>query len=117
MRALIARSVVALAAAAVLVITAGPAAADGKRDKSCGSFAVSGLMTRVHVKITDGDFPCKIARRVIEDLFHGRDTGHWNCVGPQTGYARCDKHNRGTVIGRVLACLVLVFRLQVRGTK
>lgn len=75
-------------------------AAAGKRDKSCGSFAMPGLMTRIQVKISDGDFPCKIARRVMEDLFHGRDTGKWRCVGPQTGYARCDKSNRGTVIAR-----------------
>ena len=61
---------------------------------------MEGLLTEIKVKITRGDFPCKVARRVMEDLFHGRDTGNWRCVGPQTGYAKCTKHNRGAVVGR-----------------
>ena len=71
-----------------------------KRSKSCGSFRMEGLLTSVKIKITRGDFPCKVARRVMEDLFHGRDTGNWNCAGPQTGYAKCKKSNRGAVVAR-----------------
>lgn len=83
-----------------VLIYRGESVTGAKRAKPCGSFGMPGLMTQIQVKITDGDFPCKIARRVMEDLFHGRDTEHWACVGPQTGYARCDKPNRGTVVGR-----------------
>ena len=56
-------------------------------------------MTPIKVKITKGDFPCRVARRVMEDLYRGRDTGNWDCIGPQTGYAKCKKPNRGTVKG------------------
>ena len=97
------RTVLVAAITVVGLLAAAPtpsAAEPSKRDKSCGSFSVPGLLTRVQVKITDGAFPCKVARRVMDDLFHGRDTGNWDCVGPQTGYARCDKPNRGTVVGR-----------------
>ena len=68
-------------------------------DKSCGTFSLTGLMTPIKVKITKGDFPCRVARRVMEDLYRGRDTGNWDCIGPQTGYAKCKKPNRGTVKG------------------
>lgn len=71
-----------------------------RRDKSCGGFRLEGLLTKIRVKITKGDFRCKIARRVMEDLFRGRDTGNWSCIGPQTGYAKCKKANRGTVVAR-----------------
>jgi len=74
--------------------------ANAKRSKSCGSFRMEGLLTSIKVKITRGDFPCKVARRVMEDLFHGRDTGNWSCIGPQTGYAKCTKSNRGAIVAR-----------------
>jgi hypothetical protein len=74
--------------------------APSKRGKACGSFRLEGVLTPVKVRIRRGDFPCHIARRVMKDLYHGRDTGRWRCIGPQTGYARCEKSNRGVVIGR-----------------
>jgi hypothetical protein len=84
-----------------ILIFLGESSTGGKlRDKSCGSFRMQGLLTRIRVKITEGDFPCRIARRVMEDLFRGRDTGNWRCIGPQTGYAKCKKRNRGTVVAR-----------------
>lgn len=85
---------------AVLIFRGESATGDKRRTKSCGNFRVDGLLTEVRVKITQGDFRCKIARQVMENLFQGRDTGNWSCVGPQTGYAKCTKPNRGAVVGR-----------------
>jgi hypothetical protein len=59
--------------------------------KRCGSFRVEGLLTKVRVKVVRGNVPCRNAKRVMKRLFNVRDTGKWNCVGPQTGYAACTR--------------------------
>lgn len=59
--------------------------------KRCGSFRVEGLLTKVRVKVVRGNVPCRNARRVMKRLFNGRDTGNWDCVGLQTGYAACTR--------------------------
>jgi hypothetical protein len=59
--------------------------------KRCGSFRVEGLLTKVRVKVVRGNVPCRNAKRVMKRLFKGRNTGKWDCVGPQTGYAACTR--------------------------
>ena len=97
-------------AIAVIAVSTGPQASGSRvqardavprRDQQCGSFELPGVLKPVRVKITRGEFPCRIAMRVMDDLYHGRDVGHWQCIGPQTGYAKCTKPNRGTVVGRI----------------
>lgn len=71
------------------------------KGSECGSFELDGLIKPVRVKISKGHFSCRIARRVMKDLYHGGDTGNWSCIGPQTGYAKCKKANRGTIVARI----------------
>jgi hypothetical protein len=76
-----------------LALTPGTASAS----RSCGSFAVPGLLTRVHVHVSYGSATCSRARTVMRGLFASRRyvTPPWKCVGPQTGYAACTKpHNK-----------------------
>jgi hypothetical protein len=96
---------VAFVAAIALCAPGGPASPQpALADKGCGTFDAPAPILpgiRVAVKISHGDFSCRIARRVMKDLWHNRDVGNWNCIGPQTGYSRCKKAGRGTVIGRL----------------
>ena len=87
-RILAALIAIAVTALVLALGSADPAAAN----KNCGSFRVSGLMTRVHVTVTRGSVPCRRAKHVMKRLFNGRSTDPYKCVGPQTGYAACHHH-------------------------
>jgi hypothetical protein len=70
-------------------------------DKACGSFRIPGLLTPVRVRVTKEPVACKDAYRIMKKLFNrgpGSDPENWNCIGPQTGYARCSKSNPRRVI-------------------
>lgn len=62
--------------------------------KSCGTFAVDGLLTRVRVEVVSGHTSCATARRVVKSLFAHKRTRvmGWRCVGPQTGYSQCTRN-------------------------
>ena len=82
---------VAATTAVALFLSLG-SAAPALANKSCGSFHVSGLKTRVHVTVTRGSVPCHRAKHVMKQLFNGHSTSPYKCVGPQTGYAACHHH-------------------------
>lgn len=68
--------------------------ADAIAARSCGSFLVHGLRTRVRVRVKHGRVGCATALRVMRKLFRSRAGSSpegWHCVGPQTGYASCRK--------------------------
>lgn len=99
------KKLIVLGVAVALTVPGGPGRPQpAQADKGCGSFAAPAPILpghRVAVKISRGDFPCRIARRVMKDLWHNRDVGNWECIGPQTGYSKCEKAGRGAVIGRL----------------
>jgi hypothetical protein len=66
----------------------------GRAARSCGSFRVRGIRTRVRVRVKHGRVSCSTAIRVMKHLFNrgpGSSPEGWHCVGPQTGYASCRK--------------------------
>lgn len=69
--------------------------------KSCGNLRPSGQNQVIVVKVSDGDVPCRVARRVVNDLYHDMDTGSWSCAGPESA-VWCEA-NRGRHQGRILA--------------
>ena len=69
--------------------------------KSCGEFRLSGQRQVIVVKVSDGNVPCRVARQVVKDLYHDRDTGSWSCAGPESA-VWCEA-NRGRHQGRILA--------------
>ena len=88
-----------LIVALAITLTAVSAASAGD-NKKCGSFRMEGLRTEVRVKVVRGNVDCHTANRVMHALFkHGRERGDWECVGPQTGYAACER-GRNKVTGR-----------------
>jgi hypothetical protein len=88
-----ARLVVVVASVAVVLSVQGDFSAplSAYAAKRCGSFRVEGLLTKVRVKVVRGNVPCRNAKRVMKRLFKGRNTGEWDCVGPQTSYAACTR--------------------------
>lgn len=69
--------------------------------KRCGSFEMPGLLTKVRVRVTKGPVGCTQAYQVMKKLFDrgpGSEPEGWNCIGPQTGYARCSKSDPRRVI-------------------
>jgi hypothetical protein len=68
-----------------------------ERTKNCGTFEFDPF--EVRVKITQGDITCERARHVMEKLFNGNRPKGWDCDGPQTGYAVCERGDK-KIVGR-----------------
>jgi hypothetical protein len=81
----------------VVIVVVGVPSTATATTKRCGSFSVPGLLTRVHVRVVHGPVLCNTARHVMKKLFNGgpnRTIEGWHCIGPQTGYAACNKQAR-----------------------
>jgi hypothetical protein len=76
--------------------------------KPCGDFPVPrpGQYPRIKVEVVEGNVPCRVAQRVIEDLYREvpRETGSWSCGGLTPGITECEK-NRGRHQGTIRARL------------
>jgi hypothetical protein len=81
----------ALVAILVLLLLAAPSLSEtAVRDRDyCGSFSYSGLDVRVYR--VRGGIKCERLRHVMKRHFNGNSTGRWDCIGPQTGYAACER--------------------------
>ena len=65
--------------------------------KGCGTFQFAQPRVDVRVVVNRGKVSCKTAGEVMRKLFRkgpNRTIGKWDCIGPQTGFARCDYGNR-----------------------
>ena len=68
--------------------------------KRCGYFRMPGLLTKVRVRVVRGPVGSPGPASHEETLQPGTRSNpeNWNCVGPQTGYARCSKSRPTRVI-------------------
>jgi hypothetical protein len=64
--------------------------------KSCGDFFRPPGSIPIRVEVVEGNIPCRVARRVMNDRYREVPTGLWSCSGLGVGplIQECEK-NRG----------------------
>jgi hypothetical protein len=75
--------------------------------KSCGDFFRPPGRIPIRVEVVEGNIPCRVARRVMNDRYRQLPTGLWSCGGGGLGvgslFTECEKNRgrQGTIRARL----------------
>jgi hypothetical protein len=93
----------AIAVVAISLIVVASALADHRAGglTSCGTIQWESDEANAHtVKVKATGVDCARARHIMDEVWNGNGTKGWDCDGPQTGYARCERGDK-KVVGRL----------------